>query len=34
MKKEYLGEYIEELGDHEGCESYCHDVSEGLVEKE
>jgi hypothetical protein len=34
MDRKYLGENVEELGNHEGCESYGHDVSEGLVEKE
>jgi hypothetical protein len=34
MDRKYLRENVEELGDNEGCESDCHDVSEGLVEKE
>jgi hypothetical protein len=34
MNRKYLGEYVEELGNHEGCESYSHNVGEGLVEKE
>jgi hypothetical protein len=34
MNRKYLGENVEEFSDHEGCESYSHNVSERLVEKE
>jgi hypothetical protein len=34
MNRKYLRENVEELRDHEGCESYSHNVGEGLVEKE